>query len=188
MSRKHPLLATLASTAGLLLLAGLWSSAFASSPTDSFLICDNDGVSIPAHATVLVSCTTPAVPLSSFDAIEIKQVAPNASGTTGISILSIETTLNMLDSGNSQVDFIDFAFSPYANVTAGGANATFGAAEIPKLCLPKKAIQNDPIAVAFSITITQVQFQLQVYVTNNTSSAQSVSESLRTLVTTPKCD
>lgn len=194
MSRGYSFLAALASAAGLAFLAYASSPALAMGPTH-ILVCDTDGHTVAAHAAVLVACTTPAIQLSDFTfdssqgghgSIDVEHVGANASASSSaITIQSIEATLNMLDSSSSLVDFIDFAFSPYANVTAGGANATFGATQTPPghgIDIDKDTIENDPIAVKFGLTVTQIQFQLQVFVVNNSASSQKVSESLRLVV------
>jgi hypothetical protein len=118
-----------------------------------------------------------------FNHFTIEHVASDASATSaGVTIQSIETTLNLLDASDTQVDFIDFAFSPYANVAAGGQNATFGGINTPSdLTIFKSTLANDPIAIGTGDPVVSVQFQLQIFVTNTTASSQVAFGTLRVI-------
>ncbi len=178
MSRKHSFSAGFVSIVGLVFLACSGAPAAAS---QHLVVCDTDGQSIPAHSSAFVHCETPPLLLSTFNHITVEHVGSDASASAvGVVIQSIETTLNMLDAGNSLVDFIDLAFSPYANVDAGGQNATFGGINTPDdFTIFKNTLASDPISIEFSDPVVSVQFQLQVFVNNTTGSTQTASESLR---------
>lgn len=179
MKRTHSLLARLFPAVGLAFLACTWTPAMAA---QHILACDTDGQSIPAHSSALVHCESPAISLATFNFLTIQHAAGDASASSNaLNIQSIEVTLNLLDAGSSQVDFIDLAFSPYANVDAGGHNATFGGINTPGLTILKSTLANDPIAIKFATPVVSVEFQLQVFVENPSVSAHTVSESLRVI-------
>jgi hypothetical protein len=159
---------------GLVFVACCWSSAFGA---QHILVCDNDSHAVAAHSMAIVHCETPSINLSDFTFFQIEYLAGDASANGGV-IQSIEANINFLDNIGNVWDFMDVAFSPYANFTPGGF-ATFGTTNSPNINLSKSTIQSDPNGGA---NITKVQLQLQVFVQNNTAAPVIASESLRAIV------
>jgi len=186
MSVKRVLVAASASLAGLLFLAGAGSSAWAQ---QRVLLCNIDGVSVPAHSSAVVTCLTNMIAMGAIGAGEDLRVEyADASGQTTdpLAVIdSVEATLNANNGANVNLDFMDVALSPYAHVAGGGGKfpnySTFGGVNSPNIDLLKSTIQAWTVSQGFGPT-TNVNFELQIFVTNNATTPQFVVGTLRVIV------
>jgi len=186
MSVKRVLVAASASLAGLLFLAGAGSSAWAQ---QRVLLCNIDGVSVPAHSSAVVTCLTNMIAMGAIGAGEDLRVEyADASGQTTdpLAVIdSVEATLNANNGANVNLDFMDVALSPYAHVAGGGGQfpnySTFGGVNSPNIDLLKTTIQAWTVSQGFGPT-TNVNFELQIFVTNNATTPQFVVGTLRVIV------
>jgi len=186
MSVKRVLVAASASLAGLLFLAGAGSSAWAQ---QRVLLCNIDGVSVPAHSSAVVTCLTNMISMGAISSpsedLRVEYADASGQTTDPLAVIdSVEATLNANNGANVSLDFMDVALSPYAHVAGGGGKfpnyATFGGVNSPNIDLLRSTITAWTVGQGFGPTVN-VNFELQVFVTNNATTPQFVVGTLRVI-------
>ena len=188
---KRVLVTASASLAGLLLLACGGSSVWAQQ--QKVLFCNipmtGNAPTIAAGKSGVVTCSTVQQPLSAIispaEDLRVEYVDADAqTSDPSLVIDSIEVTLNVNDSSNNLIDFMDVGFSPYAHVTGGGGItsnlSTFGGLNSPNIDMLKSTITGWINPQGFG-NANNYQYELQVFVTNTGTKTQYATGTLRVI-------